>query len=1036
MNKSSTLKIFLSILFLFVVAIVYAESLDEDQARNAAMEFFSSSSQGARLHTQGSQLVLRSKNSDAGYYIFDRPEGGFVFVADDDAIGRAVLGYTDEGSYSVENLPTGFREWLDQVSVLMSAVHEGKICRERLPNRARQIVVNSLIQTKWNQRAPYNNLCPTMLYGGKCITGCVATAMAQIMKYWEWPKHGYGSVSYYDEYGCGRTLSQDFSLNYYNWDDMLNTYSSGYTSIQATAVATLMRDCGYAVQMKYTPEASSAYLSPKTMSQYFHYSAGAKERYCYDYPEELWHEFIRQDLNAKRPVLYSGNGDTGGHMFILDGFDTDGYYHVNWGWGGYADGWFMLTNLNDYNNDQGMINNLEPEYEDDNFSYTLSSDGVLTINGTGVMPQKYELDEAPWAGDCSKIHKIVIGEGVTGIIDYFGYGYQSGNRFSNLEELVLPEGLLSIGKAAFEYSGLTSVLLPSTLISMDNAFWGSELMSLHLPRMLLGYTDYLPTLKELTVDETSPWLSVEDNILYTKDCRSLLFIPGGLSRITIAESTEDIYDENLFRYGIPIISKCKDAPSLPQYVLNYPNYYVDDCGYLFIPYVSTGYNTWKTILSAGWTILNYVDIEYIPEININWTLNGSTLSISGWGGQNTEEYGYTAAPYYQNRRNIEKLVVCDGVKSLCWAAFFGYSLEDVELPSTLSSIGSQCFGYTGLTSITCKARTAPSLGSNVFLGLPFSGRLRVPEGSDYSAWLMVLPSGWSIEYFAPEALATCYLYTGEQQQVQDLEEWEKLLKQYPNTISIVNPGKEEWAYMTRNMLVENVSAEGGYLCPYFQLIDLTNGFGSTTNAPKTGFSAPVPFSIAKGEYKRNLSLGYNTLCLPFVVNKEDFSKDCQMYEYSHFDSNKGDVIFVSQTKAEPGHAFFVKTNADFVWQTNLSGKTVTILQASASDEKTRGTFVITDAFQGTGYSPRLKDNIFAPLDRYLYPFRACIFINASDAPSEVRVQEMDIDEADGINCITGSPAKSCCKIYTLDGKLISSPVMGHPYIENGKIIVR
>ena len=450
-----------------------AESIDEDEARYAVAEFFSSSpQQSTRLRAQGQQLKLRSNGHDRGYYIFDRPEGGVVFVADDDAIGRTVLGYTNQGCYDAENLPVGLQDWLDQVEVLMNAVHKRKINKRNIRHKAGTVVMDPLIQTKWNQNTPYNNLCP--IYNGqRCLTGCVATAMAQVMKYWKWPKHGYLSVSYYDEEGCGQTLSHNLSSDYYDWDNMLNSYSSGYTSVQATAVATLMRDCGYAICMKYRPESSStSKFSITKMHDYFHYSDEAKDYSAESTSEAKWHELIQQDLRANRPVLYSGRSENGRHRFILDGYDTEGYYHVNWGWGGYQDGWFMLTNLNGYNIKQSMINNLKPDYNDNS-----------NINFADVTVKS--LCVANW--DTNGDGELSYNEAAA--VKELGEVFKGNKYFTSFNELQFFTGMKCIGISAFyNCSSLSSVIIPSNVTYIDEyAFYGcSGLTSITIPNSVIG----------------------------------------------------------------------------------------------------------------------------------------------------------------------------------------------------------------------------------------------------------------------------------------------------------------------------------------------------------------------------------------------------------------------------------------------------------------------------------------------------------------------------------------------------------------------
>ena len=302
-------------LFALVVALlcvgnVRAESLDEDAARDAAIAYFSPSATGHRLRAKARQLILRSNGHEAGYYIFERPEGGVVFVADDDAIGRTVLGYTEQGSYDPEALPVAMQDWLRQITVLMTAVHEGKIHETEVIRHASSKKVQ-LPLPLWDQGEPYNRFCP-MLDGQRCITGCVATAMAEVMKYWQWPKHGYGYVSYYDE-RCGQQLYQYLANNTYDWNNMLEIYyQGGYGDTQATAVATLMRDCGYAVHMHYTPSESNAWVTAGIMQRYFHYGPLAKDRYSGNYSTDQWHDYLHEDLDAGRPVLYSGQSTKSG----------------------------------------------------------------------------------------------------------------------------------------------------------------------------------------------------------------------------------------------------------------------------------------------------------------------------------------------------------------------------------------------------------------------------------------------------------------------------------------------------------------------------------------------------------------------------------------------------------------------------------------------------------------------------------------------------------------------------------------------------
>lgn len=1031
-----TLRGFVAFLLLMVVGGLQADSLNEEQARAAAVSFFSPSASGNRLRAKSRQLILRSAGHQAGYYVFERPEGGVVFVADDDGIGRTVLGYTEEGGFDADNLPVGLQDWLGQVSVLMQAVHEGKIAQKEVVRKAGGVQVAALIKTRWNQTAPYNNLCP-IKNGKRCITGCVATAMAQVMKYWEWPVHGYGSVEYYDKDGCGQTLMQDLSLNEYDWSNMLNSYTTGYnTGTQATAVATLMRDCGYAVHMQYTPDWSAASVSASTMRTYFHYSPAAKDRYVKNFSTEMWHEFIRKDLDEGRPVLYSGQSSSGGHQFILDGYDSEDYYHVNWGWGGYQDGWFMLTDLNGYNDDQEMINHLEPDYaEGTSFSYTYKN-GILTINGNGYMPDAYSLETAPWSGVCESVKKIVIGSGVKSIVDNFGYSETGNKNFTNLEEVVLPEGLQVIGRYAFDSSALTSVSIPSTVTKMDWAFyWCKQLTALHLPKALEDYRDYTQSLVQLTVDEENPWLSAEDNLLYSKDGKSLLYVPRGLSRIVVSEACEKIaeYDRYIFR-GDPVFFRGKKAPVITTGITSSN---VSKNGNVYIPYESTGYTSWKANLPAGWNFTTYNNLDYFLQAKVDWSLTDGVLNLYGVGVQQYADYGYDRAPYYSKEEEVKKLVVSEGVQEICWGAFWNYSnMTAVELPSTLNKIDSYGFAYGALKTITCHAQTAPNLSNLAFLNVPSGGTLRVPNGSDYSTWQAQLPSDWKIVYITrtPICTATCY---DKKQSIYQLNEWETLLNTYPNTVGVVKPGNEVYAMMTRNLLIADAASANGYSCPYFSLTDLTNGYSTATKAPQTGFRTPVPFTVTSGSYARKLKKGYNTACLPFTFSEELLPENAKMYAYSHFDSENSDAVFVAQTTTDAGRACFLALEADADWKADLSGMTISKQPASTADANMRGTFVTTDDYALTGYNPRSSDGVFAPLEKNLHPFRACFLMSDPAAAAKMHIRLVDNADADAVKDVLSRPVmESTTGFFTLDGKHLAAPRKGQPFIHNGKIVVR
>lgn len=305
--------------------------------------------------------VLKSAGKSAGksvanaeYYVFNVGDNeGFVIVSGDDEMTELV-GYADSGNVDMNNMPDNMRAWLADYAGYVRYVQQSGSEPYKQSLAAATPVVDSFMKVYWNQMQPYNDLCP--VYGSsdeKCPTGCVATAMAMVMKYYEWPDVGVGSNSYSSRYG---TLSSDFSTHRYDWANMRNEYTRYYdeswnpvnewTETEAAAVAQLMYDCGVAVDMNYASDASGALTSNmlKALRNNFKYTAENIERSGKTTAE--FRQIIKEEMNNARPVLFSGQGSGGGHEFVVDGYDSNDFLHINWGWGGMSNGFFNMNYMN------------------------------------------------------------------------------------------------------------------------------------------------------------------------------------------------------------------------------------------------------------------------------------------------------------------------------------------------------------------------------------------------------------------------------------------------------------------------------------------------------------------------------------------------------------------------------------------------------------------------------------------------------------------------------------------------------------------
>ena len=357
-----------SILFLLIAALVspsiMAEQRTASEAQNVANNYLrtKASHHLMGVSTQSPQLSLSmtgmSADKKVDYYVFNNgKDNGFIIVSGDDK-AAPVLGYSDEGSFDANDIPDGMRYWLEcyaeQMQYLRSHPESAYVAPRSRPN----VFITPLLTCKWNQNSPFNDMCPT--YGTaqtRAVTGCVATATAQVMYYHKWPQQGTGEFTYVcNVNGEGaQTLSADFGSTTYDWENMLDDYIPGtYSTAEGNAVATLMSHVGIASHMGYGSTSSTAtYAAMEALRLNFGYNSGMRIYNRITMNAAQWDSLLMNELLNARPVIFSAcTPKGGGHAFVLDGINTEGYYHFNWGWGGVSDGYFLITALNP--SDQGI----------------------------------------------------------------------------------------------------------------------------------------------------------------------------------------------------------------------------------------------------------------------------------------------------------------------------------------------------------------------------------------------------------------------------------------------------------------------------------------------------------------------------------------------------------------------------------------------------------------------------------------------------------------------------------------------------------
>ncbi len=368
------------------VTTIFAGHVDEKTANRVGRSFCATKPQSTLLKSSSSltlncKVAAEAAGADAKesevtyFYVFNTEGGGFVIVAGDDCV-TPILGYSNEGTFDLDNIPPNAQAWIDGYKEQIQYVIDNKVSAtaeiqkewknysdDTAGDFSETAAIDPLIKTEWDQGQYYNAQCPT-----NTPTGCVATAMAQVMKYWNHPAKGTGSKSYsHATYG---TLSANFANTTYQWSSMPDKLTGA-----SSAVATLMYHAGVSVEMNYSTSTSGS--SASTVSHYpgepcaetalityFGYKNTIRQVWKEDFTQAQWIELLKYEIDVERPILYRGSGSAGGHSFVCDAYDSRNYFHFNWGWSGSADGFYAVTALNPsgyaFNTGQAALIGIEP----------------------------------------------------------------------------------------------------------------------------------------------------------------------------------------------------------------------------------------------------------------------------------------------------------------------------------------------------------------------------------------------------------------------------------------------------------------------------------------------------------------------------------------------------------------------------------------------------------------------------------------------------------------------------------------------------
>ena len=371
--------------FLFLASCVFAGPISPEKALGIAKTFWNSN-KTLKQNVQLLPVTIDGPSKapayngnvthDAQYYVFSSNDNkGFVIVSGDDQL-TPVIGYSD--NCGIDGMPDALITLLDAYAEYVDDVRAGIVEPANTTARGNGKSIEPMLKTSWNQSAPYNNYCPEVS-GQKTPTGCTATAMAQIMKFHEWPERPTRAISWYNNI-TGKSETIDITQNTYEWSKMLNHYRNGYTAEQADAVARLMIDVGKAINSNYSTSGtgSNDHQAAKALVNVFDYSPDIVVAKRVEYTDQEYFDLIVKNLEARQPILHCGHGPSysAGHAFVCDGIDANGYLHIDWGWDGAYNGYFDIGSMapggsgigggqDRYNVGQSMIFNIRPRTAED-----------------------------------------------------------------------------------------------------------------------------------------------------------------------------------------------------------------------------------------------------------------------------------------------------------------------------------------------------------------------------------------------------------------------------------------------------------------------------------------------------------------------------------------------------------------------------------------------------------------------------------------------------------------------------------------------
>lgn len=705
------MKRLLHIQFLLVLLLalgyspLQAKRITQWQAQQQAYSFWGK--QMPQKAKAKSRTATTASTSDA-YYVFNNDAGGFVIIAGDDAV-TPVLGYTSTGTFDAENLPDGLKDLLKSYERQIAALGDSYQANQTATRAA--FTGEKLLNTaKWNQNEPFNKYTPN-----NYPTGCVATAGAIVMKHHGYPAKGTGSHSYTWN---GKTLTANFELGY-DWANMPAKYDVT-TAAAFDGVARLMADLGVAVEMKYNKTGSGSYIGDlvTALQKYYGYSKLSHLMAIEDVGAEAWNGRLRDEIDANRPVLYAASDpNTGGHAFVIDGY-KDESFSVNWGWGGYCDGFYKIGALNPesegmptgdkYNVGQSAVFGMEPSGGTEKVStmgFKKLTNQLQTLNMNITDVKK---------GQRGTIFSAPIGN--TGDHNFNGeIAVALMNAKGEIRETVTRQPFKLTDFAPGYYYTSLSFSIESTVdaepgdyLAMVAKEGSEEYIELYDPdfeRKRLPATGYKPLTYEIrtkvgegaTIKQAETWYNPSTNFYNGKPVIGAnycyyLTLDAGIANCCVELNGKLVNDINLGTESPNSFRGIEPVYTLE--VKTYRNYQEKD-----ITINLTGAGTLKQALAK-----ENPDYFVYRNIKVNGEIDKrdfdelashyfKSIDLSGAKVVAYESYKADMVPDYAFEGNeyLEQFKMPAGVRELGFNAFKSTKLKEIDLPETIEEFGSNTF---------------------------------------------------------------------------------------------------------------------------------------------------------------------------------------------------------------------------------------------------------------------------------------------------------------------------------------------------------